>query len=478
MSKEEIEDDRKSVRFNLEKELKVSFEIPTANKTNDTELPAATATTTHKNNSYKNDGLISENKSEKQGNRQIEVDFDDLDICLSEEKLQKLKANVPMDCSVKMTEQKKFKPSQILVKEFREIFESNKKSDIKFRESINIDNYKKSSSIDIIKSSQSNSSSSRSIPSQDGRLTNNNNSQEKEILTDDENKISEIKNLFDETIKKTGNNVKTSTDLGSKIFDSTLDDLVDFTIKKKLDLDMKKDFSPTDNIKYRDKDFLLEEILNGNDDDDDDSDSSDDLVNVFSQNKELEYLEKLESQLGLENLTLKTQELDEKMNKYDKIKEEKMIKLEKEYEDWLKNAEKSFDDKKEEEMKNLKKKFEESLEKREIEMEEKLRENHERQIQNKLKNLKEELLKLEEKEMEKLKIQIRSEQKDRLNNLKMEMKKSGDEELEKLKKTFEMEINDRKAELMKNHKEDVEKIERNMEDLLSGKYFPLFEFIF
>lgn len=443
--KDIVDDERKSVRFNLEKTPQISFEIPSPTKEESENVLE----------SVDNDISLKQETEEKQEARQIDIDFDDLDICLSEEKSEKLgkeAERVPMD-SIKTVEPKKFKPSQMLVKEFREIFENKTKNNINLLGISQIENAKNSTRI----SSRSNSSSSRSTTSQ----SEDNPHFSQETKPCEKDKANQAENSVDLSIKETDCKKPNDEKLHSSVFDSTFEDLVDFAIKKKLGVDSPKD--DESKILYRERDFLLEEILKGNDSDSVNESDGDNIL--ISESKEMEYLEKLESQINLS--AQKRRELEDLVN-YEKNKNEKLNEMEREFKIWFEEAEESFKQKKEEASIELNKKYESWLQEQESEFEKTFRQKCKDEMESRMKELKNELAISENLELEALKSRLDLEQKERLQNLKLEIEEREAKELDSLRKSFEDNLNERKTELLKKHREEIVKIEQNLEDVLSG----------
>ncbi|KAK6633908.1 hypothetical protein RUM44_004515 [Polyplax serrata] len=449
VQKEDLDDEKKSVRFHLEKELQKS-EIPSVG-TPRTESQSVLS----RNNTFKFDNKLSV-ESEKKTVRQVEVDFEELNISLSDDKVVKAEHKMAME-NTKATESKKFKSSQMLVNEFREIFDTQPKNNINlFDNSIAI-NAKNAT----VKSSHIDSNSSRSLTSQSDDDANHT-SQEVKYAVNEATPVEQTEKSCDLDLNKV-EHPKSKEKLSSKIFDSTYDDLVEFTIKKKLGLDASKNSDCKSNILYHEGDFLLEDILKATD-----SDSVDDNVvdKLFmSQDKELEYLEKLESQIHLN--AQKRRQLEQDIGNSEKLKNDKQNELEREYKLWLKDTEESYKEKKVEASNGLREKYEIWLKEKEVEFEKSFRQKYESETEGRLKDLKNELMQKAQSEIENMKTQFEEEQKNRLRTLQTEMEAQESKELDSLKKSFESMLQEKKTELMMKHNEEIKKIENNLEDLLS-----------
>lgn len=446
-----MDDERKSVRFNLEKEIKVTFEIPHAIVPD-----SENANTFVEKVTPKIEKELTSNPKEE--NRQIEVDFDELNLNFSDDKSEKVEETVPIE-STKTAEPKKFKPSQMLVKEFREIFENQSKP------SINLFNISKAENFETLDVKSSRCSSSRSVTSQSD--DNPQSSQQlkssargsEETISSQISKLGNVVQIYEKESPKLLNDK-----LKMENLNSTLDDLIDYAVKKKLDIDISKDQNSSNQILYPEKDILLEEILKENDSESLEESLGDNIC--VTEDRELKYLDNLEAEINLSTKNRKS--FEEAIENYEKMKNNKLLELERDYIEWQKELENRFEKKKEEEETYLEEKFKKCMKDRFEEMEELCKKKCEEESQNRCKELKNDFLKKSENELEKLKVQLSEELEEKLQNYKKDIEAKYEEDLNILSKTYEDKLAKKKEEIMNKHKEEIIKIERDLDALLLG----------
>ncbi|KAL0280990.1 UNVERIFIED_CONTAM: hypothetical protein PYX00_002126 [Menopon gallinae] len=370
LSRKNSQEDRKSVRFNIEKDLKINFELPLDYRTESGDAPTSDSRVPK----VKSLTTVKPTKSDaNEKSKQIEIDFEDLNIDFNEDIVGDTlnAADKILSTDPKTVKPKKFKSSQALVQEFREIFEAKSSSKINIS-SLNISSPLKVDET-VTKHSEDlkeNAAKNYTDEAKDVRHGEKLNSDRKSGSSLDSGRHG-LHNLIDladlgET-KDLCSSVDSQKDsarsdhsfrLRDELFDTDFTGLVDFALKKKIfeststRLDSPKD-TPKPRSILKEKN-ILDEILRV--DDNDIMPNEDKLLR-----EELLYNLKTESDHS-------EKKSEDASGRYEKRKNEKLKSLEANFNEWLSETEKQFEDKKSNALIKMKEKYEDWKTNRETEL--------------------------------------------------------------------------------------------------------------